>query len=226
MASRRSAPSCRRGEAGPRARRARHGPERRARHGGPRVDGGVRALRRRTCRTRSHSSPTASFRGSCNKGLTVAEVSPESAVGGPLGARGERRPDHDRRRPAALDLEVDEKTLTARRAKLRRRQRCKKSTGWLSIYQRRCSRCPRASCSSATFDRYETHYRLNFIRYSVPKSAAPICTGRPIPSSWRQSRVRWPSTPSSCCATNRSATRSRFASAAHSGRSSCRRTWG
>ena len=56
--------------------------------------------------------------GLCNKGLTVAEVSPEAAIGGPLGLveNGDRITiDVDRE---TLDLDVDQGTLTARRAKL------------------------------------------------------------------------------------------------------------
>jgi len=73
--------------------------------------------------------------GLCNKGLTVAEVSPEAATGGPLGLveTGDTISiDVDREK---LDLEVDEKILAARRAKLGV-PTLKKSTGWLSIYQR------------------------------------------------------------------------------------------
>ena len=72
--------------------------------------------------------------GLCNKGLTVAEVSPEAAVGGPLGLveNGDVVAiDVDRR---MLDLEVDPKVLAARRAKLGDRE-LKKATGWLSIYR-------------------------------------------------------------------------------------------
>jgi dihydroxy-acid dehydratase len=73
--------------------------------------------------------------GLCNKGLTVAEVSPEAAIGGPLSLveNGDRISiDVDR---AKLDLDVDEETLQARRAKLGSPP-LKKSSGWLSIYQR------------------------------------------------------------------------------------------
>jgi dihydroxy-acid dehydratase len=72
--------------------------------------------------------------GLCNKGLTVAEVSPEAATGGPLALveTGDTISiDVDAQR---LDLEVDEQTLAARRAKLGVPD-LKKSTGWLSIYQ-------------------------------------------------------------------------------------------
>jgi dihydroxy-acid dehydratase len=73
--------------------------------------------------------------GLCNKGLTVAEVSPEAAVGGPLGLVASGDPvtvDVDRRR---LDLDVPVDELERRRARLGERP-LKKATGWLSIYQR------------------------------------------------------------------------------------------
>ncbi len=73
--------------------------------------------------------------GLCNKGLTVAEVSPESAVGGPLALveNGDRiHIDVDRH---ILDLEVPVEELTARRAR-RGEQPLPKSKGYLSIYQR------------------------------------------------------------------------------------------
>jgi dihydroxy-acid dehydratase len=73
--------------------------------------------------------------GLCNKGLTVAEVSPEAATGGPLGLveNGDTISiDVD---GATVDLEVDEATLAARRARLGTPP-LKKATGWLSIYQR------------------------------------------------------------------------------------------
>lgn len=73
--------------------------------------------------------------GLCNKGLTVAEVSPESAVGGPLSLveNGDRIViDVDGRR---LDLDVPEAELAARRAR-RGEPQLPRSTGYLSIYQR------------------------------------------------------------------------------------------
>jgi len=73
--------------------------------------------------------------GLCNKGLTIAEVSPESAVGGPLALvqAGDRISiDVDRR---TLDLEVPEAELIARRAHLGEPQ-LPKASGYLSIYQR------------------------------------------------------------------------------------------
>jgi dihydroxy-acid dehydratase len=72
--------------------------------------------------------------GLCNKGLTVAEVSPEAATGGPLALveTGDTISiDVDGQR---LDLDVAESTLAARRTKLGA-PALKKSTGWLSIYQ-------------------------------------------------------------------------------------------
>jgi len=73
--------------------------------------------------------------GLCNKGLTIAEVSPESAVGGPLSLveNGDRIAiDVDGR---ALDLDVPETELAARRAR-RGEPAPSTSTGYLSIYQR------------------------------------------------------------------------------------------
>jgi dihydroxy-acid dehydratase len=73
--------------------------------------------------------------GLCNKGLTVAEVSPESAVGGPLSLveNGDRIAiDVDKR---LLDLAVPQAELTARRARLGE-PKLPKATGYLSIYQR------------------------------------------------------------------------------------------
>ncbi len=73
--------------------------------------------------------------GLCNKGLTVAEVSPESAVGGPISLvqiGDQIRIDVDLR---ILDLEVPDSELAARRAHLGR-PRLPKATGYLSIYQR------------------------------------------------------------------------------------------
>ena len=72
--------------------------------------------------------------GLCNKGLTIAEVSPEAAVGGPLGLvqNGDRITiDVDRH---TIDLDVGAEELEARRARLGEPQ-LKKSSGWLSIYQ-------------------------------------------------------------------------------------------
>src|SRR6185295_10806439 len=73
--------------------------------------------------------------GLCNKGLTIAEVSPESAVGGPLALveNGDRIAiDVDAR---TIDLQVPEAVLAARRAR-RGDPALTKSTGYLSIYQR------------------------------------------------------------------------------------------
>jgi dihydroxy-acid dehydratase len=72
--------------------------------------------------------------GLCNKGLTVAEVSPEAAIGGPLGLVENDdliRIDVDAN---TIDLVVGEAELVARRARLGTRP-LKKSSGWLSIYQ-------------------------------------------------------------------------------------------
>jgi dihydroxy-acid dehydratase len=73
--------------------------------------------------------------GLCNKGLTVAEVSPESAVGGPLALvkTGDRIVlDVDKK---VLDLVVPEAELAARRAALGP-PKLKHAGGWLGIYQR------------------------------------------------------------------------------------------
>jgi dihydroxy-acid dehydratase len=73
--------------------------------------------------------------GLCLKGLTVAEVSPEAAVGGPLALveNGDRITiDVDAR---TLELDVAEEELTARRGRLGRPE-LPRSRGYLSIYQR------------------------------------------------------------------------------------------
>jgi dihydroxy-acid dehydratase len=73
--------------------------------------------------------------GLCNKGLTIAEVSPESGVGGPLSlvANGDRIAiDVDAR---TIDLEVPEAELASRRAR-QGEPVLSKSTGYLSIYRR------------------------------------------------------------------------------------------
>jgi dihydroxy-acid dehydratase len=73
--------------------------------------------------------------GLCLKGLTVAEVSPEAAVGGPLALvqDGDRIViDADTR---TLDLEVPEPDLAERRERLGQPQ-LPASRGYLSIYQR------------------------------------------------------------------------------------------
>ena len=73
--------------------------------------------------------------GLCNKGLTVAEVSPESAGGGPLSLvePGDLiTVDVDAR---VLDLNVPEVELVARRAR-RGEPALPKSSGYLSIYRR------------------------------------------------------------------------------------------
>ena len=90
----------------------------------------------RACRATSRSSRDGQLSGLCNKGLTVAEVSPESAVGGPLALVE----DGDR-----IDIDVD--GALARAATCPRRswprgargaasRALPQSTGYLSIYQR------------------------------------------------------------------------------------------
>jgi dihydroxy-acid dehydratase len=73
--------------------------------------------------------------GLCNRGLTVAEVSPEGAVGGPIGLieNGDRISiDVDRRR---IELEVAPEVLEQRRTALGTPV-LKPASGWLSIYRR------------------------------------------------------------------------------------------
>jgi dihydroxy-acid dehydratase len=73
--------------------------------------------------------------GLCLKGIMVAEVSPESAVGGPLSLveTGDRiRIDVDAR---VLDLDVPESELATRRSR-RGEPVLPKSKGYLSVYQR------------------------------------------------------------------------------------------
>jgi dihydroxy-acid dehydratase len=73
--------------------------------------------------------------GLCNKGLTVAEVSPESAVGGALSLVEDGdwiRIDIDH---GVLDLQVSDADLALRRAR-RGPPALPRSTGYLSIYQR------------------------------------------------------------------------------------------
>jgi len=72
--------------------------------------------------------------GLCHKGMTVAEVSPESAVGGPLALvqNGDRIIiDVDGQK---LDLDVSDAELELRRKKLGQ-PILRKSTGYLSIYR-------------------------------------------------------------------------------------------
>ena len=73
--------------------------------------------------------------GLCNKGLTIAEVSPESAVGGPLSLveNGDRIVIDVEAR--TLDLDVPEGELVTRRTR-RGEPVPAPSTGYLSIYQR------------------------------------------------------------------------------------------
>ena len=73
--------------------------------------------------------------GLCNKGLTVAEVSPEAAVGGPLALVQNGDVIHIDVDAHILDLQVSAQEMAARR--VRRGERpLPKSTGYLSIYQR------------------------------------------------------------------------------------------
>jgi dihydroxy-acid dehydratase len=73
--------------------------------------------------------------GLCNRGLTVAEVSPEGAVGGPIGLieNGDRISiDVDRRR---IELEVAPEVLEQRRIAFGTPV-LRPASGWLSIYRR------------------------------------------------------------------------------------------
>jgi dihydroxy-acid dehydratase len=72
--------------------------------------------------------------GLCNKGLTIAEVSPEAAVGGPIALveSGDRVVVDVERH--VLDLDVPEAELEARRAR-RGEPQLKPSFGYLSIYR-------------------------------------------------------------------------------------------
>jgi dihydroxy-acid dehydratase len=73
--------------------------------------------------------------GLCLKGITVAEVSPEAAVGGPLALvqdGDEITIDADAR---TLDLNVDEDELARRREALGAPE-LRRARGYLSIYQR------------------------------------------------------------------------------------------
>lgn len=72
--------------------------------------------------------------GLCNKGLTIAEVSPEAAVGGPLAlVENGDRIDIDVN-DLRLDLAVDDDELARRREELGCRE-LKHASGWLSIYR-------------------------------------------------------------------------------------------
>jgi dihydroxy-acid dehydratase len=72
--------------------------------------------------------------GLCNKGLTIAEVSPEAAIGGPLGLVENGDVISIDVDAYKLDLEVGDEELARRRARLGE-PKLKPSTGWLSIYR-------------------------------------------------------------------------------------------
>jgi dihydroxy-acid dehydratase len=73
--------------------------------------------------------------GLCLKGLTVAEVAPEAAVGGPLGLVEDGDIVTIDVRARTLDLEVPEAELAERRARLGEPQ-LPETPGYLGIYQR------------------------------------------------------------------------------------------
>jgi dihydroxy-acid dehydratase len=73
--------------------------------------------------------------GLCNKGLTVAEVSPESAGGGPLSLVESGDPITIDVDAHVLDLDVPETELAQRRAR-RGEPALPKASGYLSIYRR------------------------------------------------------------------------------------------
>jgi len=72
--------------------------------------------------------------GLCNKGLTVAEVSPEAAIGGPLGLVENGDVISIDVDAYKLDLEVAEAELALRRQRLGE-PKLKPTSGWLSIYR-------------------------------------------------------------------------------------------
>jgi dihydroxy-acid dehydratase len=73
--------------------------------------------------------------GLCLKGLTVAEVTPEAAVGGPLGLVEDGDPITIDVEARSLELHVAEDELAARRERLGEPQ-LRPSSGYLSIYRR------------------------------------------------------------------------------------------
>ena len=88
--------------------------------------------------------------GLCLKGITVAEVSPEAAVGGPLALvqdGDEITIDADAR---TLDLHVDEDELARRREAPRRAASCRARAATCRSTSAACSRCRRARCWSRT----------------------------------------------------------------------------
>lgn len=72
--------------------------------------------------------------GLCNKGLTVAEVSPEAAVGGPLALVEDGDEITIGVDEYSIELNVDAEELAARRERLGDPE-LKPSSGWLSIYR-------------------------------------------------------------------------------------------
>ncbi len=72
--------------------------------------------------------------GLCNKGVTVAEISPEAATGGPLGLVENGDKISIDINEYKIDLDVSEEVMAQRRAAFGDRP-LKAATGWLSIYQ-------------------------------------------------------------------------------------------
>jgi dihydroxy-acid dehydratase len=76
--------------------------------------------------------------GLVNKGLVVGEVTPESAVGGPLGLIEDGDIIAIDVEARSIDIQVPSETLEGRRAGFRRKPPTRDS-GWLSIYERTVS---------------------------------------------------------------------------------------
>ena len=73
--------------------------------------------------------------GLCNKGITVAEVAPEAAVGGPLGLVENGDQITIDIENHLINLDVPEQELELRRERMGERE-LKSATGYLSLYQR------------------------------------------------------------------------------------------
>jgi dihydroxy-acid dehydratase len=87
--------------------------------------------------------------GLVNKGIVIGEISPEGAVGGPIGLveDGDRIViDVDAR---TVDVDVPEDELQARRARFQ--ERLPQANGWLGIYQRTVSSLPHGAVLGRDF---------------------------------------------------------------------------